>query len=326
MATTFKDYYEVLGVPRKATQKDIKSAFRKLARKYHPDVNPNDPTAESKFKEINEANEVLSDPAKRKRYDELGPEWETYEAWEKAGRPGPSPFGGGRRSAGAGGGGPSVEYRTVSPEDLEELFGGASPFSDFFHDSFGRYEGTTGGRRAPSLKGEDVEGETGISLEEAFTGTTRTVEVMTPDGTRRVQVNIPPGIKDGARVRAAGQGNAGTGGGKPGDLYIGVHIQPHPVFAREGDNIRVQVPVPLATALLGGEVEVPTPGGKRVKLTVPPESQNGRVLRLRGLGMPKLKGGGSGDLLAEVDVRLPVPMDTETKIWAERLRQVKGGT
>src|ERR1700716_741593 len=137
MATAYKDYYEVLGVPRGASQKDVKNAFRKLARKHHPDLNPKDPQAEVRFKEINEANEVLSDPEKRKKYDEFGPQWKDYQAWEKAGRPGQSPF---------GGGGQQVEYRTVSPDELEDLFGGASPFSDFFYDMFGQQGGAPSGR------------------------------------------------------------------------------------------------------------------------------------------------------------------------------------
>ena len=170
MATTFKDYYEILGVPKSATEKDIKAAFRKLARKYHPDVNPNDKSAEDRFKEINEANEVLGDPEKRKKYDELGPQWQQYEAWERAGKPGPNPFG--------GGGG--VEYRTVSPEDLEELFGSDDPFSSFFHDVFGR--SAAGSRRQPvSRRGDDVEGDVTISLAEAYTGCTRTIELSTPE-------------------------------------------------------------------------------------------------------------------------------------------------
>jgi curved DNA-binding protein len=322
MATAYKDYYEVLGVPKGASQKDIKSAFRKLARKHHPDLNPKDPQAEVKFKELNEANEVLSDPEKRKKYDEYGPQYAQYEAWEKAGRPGPGPFGFG---GGAQGGGPQVEYRTVTPEELEQMFGGADPFSDFFHDMFGRTGRTTAGgspgSRAVRRRGENVEGEVSISLEEAFTGTSRTVELSGETGSRKVEVKIPAGIHDGARVRAAGQGTPGIGGGKAGDLFIRVRIRPHPRFTRVGDDIRTIVDVPLDLALLGGEVEVPTLKGGRVSLKVPPETQNGRVLRLRGLGMPRLRGGGHGDLLAEVRVKLPVPLTPELKEWAEGLRR-----
>lgn len=314
-----RDYYEVLGVPRDASPKDIRSAFRKLARKYHPDVNPNNPDAESKFKEINEAHEVLSDPEKRAKYDRYGREWAQYEAWERAGRPGRSPF------AEAEGTEPHVEYRTVNAEDLEDLFGSADPFSDFFHDMFGR-SGTRGRRpsaRSTPRRGEDVEVETDITLEEAYNGTVRTVELAGPQGTRRVEVRIPPGVHDGARVRAAGQGGEGAAGGERGDLYVRVHVLPHPTFVREGDDLRVPVPVPLDIALLGGEVKVPTLKGTDVILKVPPNTQNGTRLRLRGLGMPRLRGKGAGDLYAEVDVRLPVPLTEEQRRAAEKLRPRK---
>jgi curved DNA-binding protein len=313
MATRIRDYYEVLGVPRAASQKEIKSAFRKLARKYHPDVNPDNPEAAEKFKEINEANEVLSDPEKRKKYDQLGPDWEQYEAWQRAGRPEGAPFGQGGR----------VEYRTVSPEDLEDLFGSESPFSDFFTDMFGQARGAGARRRsnAGPLAGEDVEAETTITLEEAYRGTQRTVELQTPQGTRRVEVQIPPGISDGARVRVAGQGTPGRSGGQSGDLFIRVHVRPHPVLRREGDHLFVRVPVPLEVALLGGEVMVPTLKGTPVSLRVPPEVQNGTRLRLRGLGMPRLRGEEHGDLYADVDVRLPVPLTPEVRELAERLRE-----
>src|SRR5207253_11514884 len=211
MPTTFKDYYATLGVPRTATAKEIHSAFRKLARKHHPDVNQGDKQAEQRFKEINEAHEVLGDPDKRKKYDELGPRWQEYEQWERSGKPGPNPFEAGSQQ---------FEYRTVSPDDLEDMFGDSAPFSDFFETFFGgggargfRSRTTRAGtRRQPVRRGEDVEGETEISLEEAFRGTTRTVELSENGHRKRVEITIPPGIEDGARVRAAGQGSAGSGG------------------------------------------------------------------------------------------------------------------
>jgi curved DNA-binding protein len=323
MATAYKDYYEILGVPKGAGQKEIKSAFRKLARKYHPDVSK-DADAEKKFKEVNEANEVLSDPEKRKKYDELGPEWEAYE---RAGFQGGAPFGAYAR------GNPQVQYRTVSPEELESMFGSADPFSDFFYSMFGNARGGGsfggsgvfgGGARTVASRGEDVEGETTVSLEEAYRGTTRTIEMTDERGRRRkVEVQIPPGIRDAARVRAAGQGTKGRGGGQSGDLYIRVRIQPHHLFRREGDNVSTRVQVPLDVCLLGGEVEVPTLKGARVSLKIPAETQNGRRFRLRGLGMPKLRGEGNGDLLAEVEVRLPVPMTDEVRAWAEAYPQRK---
>jgi curved DNA-binding protein len=313
MATAYKDYYAILGVDKSAAQKEIKSAFRKLARKTHPDLNPGDPAAETRFKELNEANEVLSDPQKRKKYDEYGPQWQQYEA-RKRGGGGDSPF---------AGGGPGVDYRTMSAEDLEEMFGDSAPFSDFFHEMFGREarDGAGGSRfrRSGSRRGEDVEGEVTISLEEAATGTSLTFEMQQADGTRRVEVKIPPGIRDGARVRAAGQGRKGVGGAVAGDLFVRVHVRPHRLFTREGDNLRTTVAVPLEIALLGGEVEVPTVKGKRVQLKVTGGTQNRQLLRLRGLGMPHLRGSGSGDLLAEVDVRLPLPLAPEWEAWARSM-------
>ena len=310
-ASQVRDYYEVLGVPRTASQKEIKSAFRKLARRHHPDVNPSDTGAAERFKEINEAHEVLGDPEKRKKYDELGPDWERYAAWEAAGRPGAGPFGGSSR----------VEYRTVSPDDLNDLFGSDSPFSDFFHDLYGRAPGTRGGFDVGTRPGEDIEAEASITLEEAYRGTPRVVELRTPQGPRKVEVRIPPGIGDGARVRAAGQGTPGQDGGRPGDLFLRVHVRPHPTFRRHGDDLSVRVQVPLDVALLGGEVMVPTLRQTGVSLKVPAEAQNGSRLRLRGLGMPRLRGEGNGDLYAEVDVRLPVPLTPEVRELAQTLRK-----
>jgi curved DNA-binding protein len=331
MATQHTDYYATLGVPRTASEKDIKNSFRRLARKHHPDVNPGDASAEARFKEINEANEVLSDPEKRRKYDTYGPEWEQYEAWERAGRPGAPP---GSSPSGPGGGGfrqagrPDVEYRTMSAEDLEDLFGDSEPFSDFYHDMFGRRGGGgAGGRAQPRpRRGSDLEAQTTITLEEAYTGTTRTLEIAQPDGSaRRLQIRIPPGVREGARVRAAAQGSPGRSGGSAGDLYIRVHVLPHPRFRREGDDLHVRVPVPLDAALLGGEVDVPTLDGRTVRLSVPEGTQNGARLRLRGKGMPRMNGGGHGDLIAEVDVRLPVPPSPEWRALAEAVRQSREG-
>jgi DnaJ-class molecular chaperone len=320
VATPVRDYYEVLGVPRTASQKEIRSAFRKLARKHHPDVNPSDPEAVERFKEVNEAHEVLSDPEKRKKYDEFGADWKRYEAWQEAGRPEGSPFG----QAG------NVEYRTVSPEDLEDLFGSEGSFSDFFHDMFGSGRGAGGaatgrGFDLGSRPGQDVEAETSITLEEAFGGTLRTVELPAGEGTRKIEVRIPPGVRDGARVRAVGQGMPGRIGSRPGDLLVRVRVLPHPVFRREGDDLYARVQVPLDVALLGGEATVPTPSGGRASFRVPPETQNGTRIRLRGLGMPRLGGEGRGDLYADVDVRLPVSLTPEVRKLAEGLRARRGG-
>ncbi|MGH7721880.1 MAG: DnaJ C-terminal domain-containing protein [Candidatus Dormibacteria bacterium] len=319
MPTAFQDYYAILGVSRTATQKEIKAAFRKLARKHHPDLNQGDPAAERRFKEINEANEVLSDPEKRRLYDEVGPRWREYEAWDRAGRPGPSPFG----SAPGGGGGPQVEYRTVSPDELESLFGDADPFSDFFHSMFGR---SAGGRprRAPARRGDDVEGRAEITLEEAYSGTTRTIELNEGGRTRRVEISIPAGVADGGRVRAAGQGGAGSAGAGSGDLFVRVAVRHHPRFTRGGSDLRVPVAVPLDVALLGGEVAVPTLRGTTARLQVAAGTQNGARLRLRGLGMPTLRGGGHGDLIAEIQVRLPHKLTPAARQLAEQLRTERG--
>jgi curved DNA-binding protein len=325
MATAYKDYYQTLGVDKNASQKDIKSAFRKLARKYHPDISK-EVGAEAKFREINEANEVLSDPEKRKKYDQLGPEWASYE---RAAAAGGMPFG-----FGQGGGRPQVEYRSMSSREMEDLFGDQNPFSDFFYSVFGngadgsgsgssRFGGGGAGpfgratRVAPALRGEDVEGATDISLEEAYRGTTRTVELNAGRGPRKVEVTIPPGIRDGARVRAAGQGTSGQGGAAAGDLFIRVNVRDDPRFTRQGDNVSTRVDVPLDVALLGGAVEVPTLKGTRVELKVPAEAQDGLRMRLRGLGMPRLRGDGHGDLFAELHVKLPAPMSDEVRAWAE---------
>ncbi len=321
MPTTFKDYYAILGVPRTATDKEIRTAFRKLARKHHPDVNQGDKAAEDRFKEINEANEVLSDPEKRKKYDELGPRWQEYEQWERTGRPGPNPFEGNERFG----------YRTVSPDELEGMFGNRAPFSDFFQQFFGGGAGeppegfTTGrSRRRVARRGEDVEGNADISLEEAFAGAALTVDMSSTDGPRRVEVKIPAGIHEGARVRASGQGTAGRNGGPRGDLFIRVHIRPHAAFTRTGDDLGVRVQTPLATAVAGGTVGVPTLRGTTAQLSIPAGTQNGARLRLRGLGMPHLKGGGAGDLLATVDVRLPSPPPEALLTWAQSEGQPAG--
>jgi curved DNA-binding protein len=330
MPTAFQDYYAILGVPKTATQKEIKAAFRKAARKHHPDLNQNDPAAERRFKEINEANEVLSDPKKRSLYDEVGPRWREYETWDKAGRPGPSPFGGAGAGFGGNAGGPQVEYRTVSPDELESMFGDADPFSDFFHSMFGRSGGGATGRtrsrgRVAPQRGDDVEGTADISLEEAYTGTKRTIELTGSGRTRRVEVSIPAGVADGARVRAAGQGGAGSSGAGSGDLYVRVRVVSHPRFTRDGSDLREQVEVPLDVALLGGEIPVRTLRGTTAQLRIPPTTQNGARLRLRGLGMPNLRGGGHGDLIAEVIVRLPTQLTPAISRLAEALHAERTG-
>jgi curved DNA-binding protein len=286
-----KDYYDVLGVPRTASQKDISAAFRKLARKYHPDLNKDDKQAETRFKELSEAHEVLSDTKKRKLYDQFGENWASAQAAgidpEQARRAG----GGFRPDAG----GPRVEYRTVTPEDMEDLFGEGG-----FGDIFGSIFGGANRGRGRQQQVLDVEAPITVSLAEVFRGTSRTVELP---GGRRVEVKVPAGVKEGTVLRVPG-------------LRATVQIAPDPIFAREGHDVRVAVPVPLHVALRGGEVAAPTLKGGQVKFNVPPETQNGTKIRLRGLGLPDPKGGSTGDMYAEVRVQLPVPMDERTRKWA----------
>jgi curved DNA-binding protein len=318
----YKDYYEILGVSRDADEKEIRKAFRRLARQYHPDVNPSDPEAEEHFKEINEAYEVLSDPEKRSKYDQLGADWQRYQ--QSGGRPGEYDWG--RWTTGAAGpGGERVYVRRGTPEDLEDLFGGGSAFSDFFSQIFG-------GRRTGAAprgyeyqprpqRGRDYEQEVEISLREAFEGTTR---ILNKDG-RRLEVRIPRGAHTGTRVRMAGEGAPGAAGGEAGDLYLRVRVLPDTQserFEREGDDLYVNVPIDLYTAVLGGEARVPTMTGA-VMLRIPPGTQNGRLFRLRGKGMPNLRRPEThGDLFARVEVNLPTDLTPRQQELFEELRRI----
>ncbi|HXG39407.1 MAG TPA: J domain-containing protein [Candidatus Limnocylindrales bacterium] len=310
----YKDYYKILGVPRTASTAEIKKAFRTLAQRYHPDRNPGDKEAERKFKEVNEAHAVLSDPEKRKQYDALGANWEAFAragAGARAGAAG-GPFAG--FGFGGPGGGIRYEFRT----------GDASGFSDFFRTFFG--EGAArgsiddilaemgfgepevrAGRRAGTVPRAPAEAEVELSLEEAFRGTTRILEV---DG-RRLEVTIPPGVDTGSRIRLAGQGPGGR------DLVIVCRVRPHPVFTRRGADLERELPITLGEALLGGEVPVTTLKGK-VLLTIPPGTQNGTTFRLAGQGMPRLNRPGAGDLFVRVRVVLPTKLTEEAKAAARR--------
>lgn len=321
MAEEYKDYYSILGVSPDADAKAIKQAYRKLARQYHPDVNAGDKTSENKFKEINEANEVLSDAEKRKKYDEMRAYYQQYGRW-----PGEESMAG----AGAGGfRGGTYEYRTMSPEDLEDLFGGSSPFSDFFETYFG--PGTmpgsqTGRARQRAARGEDVESTIEVTLAEAYQGVTHTFELADHDGsTRRVEVKIPAGVDEGSRIRLKGQGLQGTSG--RGDLYLRVHIVPHANFTRDGTTLRTGVDIPLAVAMLGGETPVTTPDGRKLMLHIPEGTVNGRSFRLRSQGMPHLNQPDKrGDLYAEVNVVLPTHLTGEQKRLFEAFARSLGYT
>jgi len=320
----FKDYYKTLGVAKTATEKEIKQAFRKLARKLHPDVNPGDKSAESRFKEVNEAYEVLGDATSRRKYDELGANWRMYE---QAGAQGGNPFSGG--GTGSRGG-----FRTMSQEEMEELFGDANPFSDFFTTFFSGDAGGAGRGAAPGARsqrvrrrpGRDVENEIELSLEDAYHGTTQRL-ALNHDGQRRtVDVRIPAGVVTGSRVRVSGEGEQGIGGAESGHLYLRVRLVPHPVFELKGRDLHVRVQVPLTTAVLGGEADVQTLSGKPARLRIPPLTQSGQVFRLKGYGMPAVgKPDEKSDLYARVEIQLPTQLSTEEREHYEALRRLSGG-
>jgi molecular chaperone DnaJ len=360
MAVQYKDYYQILGVGKTASEKEIKQAYRKLARKYHPDVNPGDKSSEEKFKDVSEAYEVLSDPEKRKKYDQFGEQWQNV----RQGRPG--------------------SYGTSGVDFDFDLGGGVS---DLFETLFGD-RGSTGrgtGRRTPR-RGEDLQYPIEVTLEEAVNGGTRVLGISVPETcptcngsgarsgsktttcptckgsgrgrtiagislsgepcercggsgqipqetcstcrgqgqverTRRVEVKIPRGVYEGAKVRVAGQGGAAPGT-PPGDLLLNVKMQPHPLFERKEDDLYVDLPVTFAEAALGGEVQVPTVTSK-VTTRVPAGVQSGQSLRLTGLGVPHLRGGGSGDLYARVKVTVPKDLSTRERELIEELRSLR---
>ena len=320
----FKDYYAVLGVPKTASDADIKKAYRKLARKFHPDLNPGDKTAEAKFKDINEANEVLGDPDKRRKYDELGANWRQYEQAARAGG-GAAPEGwGGGFYQGPGGG---ATYRTMTPEEMEELFGTDDPFSDFFHTFFGGAgRGATGqarGRGTPRpRRGQDFESPLDLTLEEIFSGATRRLSFNRGGQERTVDVRIPAGVKDGARVRVSGEGGPASEGAPPGDLYLVVRQLPHARFERRGQDLHTKVAVPIPTAVLGGEVSVPTLAGTSLRLRIPELTPSGRTFRLRGHGMPTAgRADERGDLYATAEIEVPAQISPEERRHYEALRQ-----
>jgi curved DNA-binding protein len=317
MPVEFKDYYAILGVPRDAREEDIRKAFRKLARQYHPDVAKDKKAAEERFKEINEAQEVLSDPVKRKKYDELGAHWQDEGAGEM-----PRGWAGGRWQEAAG------------PQGREFHFGGTG-FSDFFEQffaggsrygfppgqtDFGEVAGTGRARR-----GSDIEGDILVTLEEAMHGTLRPISLQMVDPrtgqveTHSFQVRIPPGATDGRRIRVPGQGEPGRGGAAAGDLYLRVRHAAHPDFHAVEVDLYHELEVAPWEAVLGAEVRVPTLDGS-IKLRIPPGTQNGQHLRVRGRGLPKGKSGERGDFYVVLSVQLPTTVsDAERAQW-EKLR------
>jgi DnaJ-class molecular chaperone len=290
----YKDYYKVLGISKGASDKEIKAAYRKLARKHHPDLNAGNKQAEARFKEINEANEVLSDPEKRKRYDQLGADWDRVQ-----------PAAGGR----AGGG---FHVRT-------EGFEGATDFSDFFRTFFG---GDAAGAESPFSRARarkppptDIEQDVELSLEQLMQGTQLQFEIREADKTQHLEVKIPAGLREGGRVRMAGKGGNG------GDIYLRVRLKPHPLFERRGDDLAVRVKAPLTTVVLGGEMEVPTLEGT-VNIKVPPGTPSDRSFRLRGKGLPRQEKGERGDLLVSVEPVIPSDLEHREKELFEELKRM----
>jgi curved DNA-binding protein len=294
----FKDYYAALGVPPDADEKTIKQAYRKLARQYHPDVNPGDTQAEDRFKEVNEAYQALGDPERRRKYDELR---QQYQQWQQRGAARDFNWGQWRATPGE-----QSYARTVSPEDLEDMFGGSDVFSDFFSSIYGEPRARTAGRASEPRprRGRDIEAQTEITLEEAFHGASRAIQI----GDRRIEARIPPGARTGSRVRLAGQGSPGIDGGPAGDLYMLIEVAPHQLFERDGDDLLAEVPVDMYTAAAGGHARVLTLDGA-VRLKIPPRTQADRAFRLRGKGMPRLERPAErGDLYARVKLVLPEPL------------------
>jgi curved DNA-binding protein len=307
----YKDYYKILGVSKDASADEIKKKYRSLARKFHPDANPDDPKAEEKFKEIGEAYEVLKDSQKRAKYDQLGSNWKQYE----------------RAGAGFGQQGATYDFRG-SGFDFGDMGGG---FSDFFEMFFGKgseerfsgmYSQQAGGqqdkrswrsRRAAPQKGQDVESKISITLREAYSGTKRTLQFKDETNrTRTLEVKIPKGIKEGGRIRLTGEGAKSASGGPSGDLYLKVDILPHQFLKRKEDDLHMDVPVTITESVFGATIDVPTFEGK-VNVKLPAGTQSGKRLRLKGKGMPKLKTGERGDLYIKVKVVIPSKLEEEQK-------------
>ena len=321
----YKDYYKILGISRGASEQEIKQAYRKLAREYHPDVNPNNKQAEARFKDINEAYQVLSDKEKRSKYDQFGQHYQHYQ--QSGASPGGFDWGpfvqGGRATPGSGEGSFS--------DFFEALFGSMGPGGVRFNTSTGYggggygagYGGYGGGIR---VDGQDVEQAVDIMLEEAFTGTQRKVKINAPDGTpRTINVKIPAGVDTGNRVKVSGEGAPGVSGGKRGDLLLLINVKPHDRFERDGDSLKTRVDVDLYTLLLGGDVRIPTIDGKTLTLNIPPGTPNGKVFRLNGQGMPNMhQKDQRGVLYVTVQALLPTALSRRERELFEELRHLRG--
>ena len=302
----YKDYYNVLGVNKGATADEIKKAYRKLARKYHPDANLDNPAAEEKFKEIGEAYEVLKDPQKRQRYDQLGANWKQYA---NAGRPG-------------GGQSYSYDFGGGRGFNFENMGGGFSDFFEMFFGSGAKQQSSSGfdfgnnfggGRaRTSSRKGQDLQSAIEITLREAYTGTQRSIRLQKENKTRTVNVKIPKGIKNGGKIRLAGEGGPGPGGGPGGDLYLTVNVSQHNVFKIKDNDLHMEVPVTIKEAYYGGKIDIPTFDGK-IDMKLPKRTQSGKTLRLKGKGMPGVKGGDNGNLYVKTRIVFPEKMNSKQK-------------
>ncbi|GAA4810173.1 J domain-containing protein [Litoribaculum gwangyangense] len=293
----FIDYYKILGLTKTASESDIKKAYRKLARKYHPDLNPNDPAAEKKFKEINEANEVLSNPENRKKYDKYGEHWQHAEAYEKAKQHGP--YDGSYQGSDDG----------YSEED----------FSDFFESMFGGRTSSGNRGRQVKFRGQDFNAELQLDLKDVYTSHKRTLTV----NKKNIRITIPAGVENGQIIKIKGHGGKGINGGPNGDLYIQFSIVNHSKFKRDKDNLYTTVDLDLYKALLGGDLMVDTFKGK-VKLTVKPETQNGTKVKLRGQGFPKYKKEGQfGDLYITYNIKLPAYLSDKEKELIKQLQTLR---
>lgn len=302
----YKDYYTILGVDKSASQADIKKAYRGLAKKYHPDKNKGDKTAEDKFKDISEAYEVLGDEEKRKQYDQLGANWRQFQ------------------NTGPGGGQYYGQPGGFNQEDFNDMFGGGGGggFSDFFQQFFGGGGGGFGqgaGGRARARKGQDYKADLELSLTEAYLGTSRLINL----NNQQLRITTKPGVADGQQLRIKGKGGPAAGGGTPGDLYIDIRVHPDPRFERRGDDLYTTLPVDMFTAILGGQAQVNTMSGQ-LKLTIPAGTQAGKTLRLRGKGMPLYaKADQFGDLYVKIEVKLPTELSAEERQLLERLRDMR---
>ena len=305
----FKDYYKTLGVDKDASQDEIKKAYRKLAMKYHPDRNEGNKNAEEKFKQITEANEVLSDPEKRKKYDTLGSNWKQYQSQGQGFNDFFSNYGG-------GGGGSQYTYSG----NLDDLFGNISGFSDFFESFFGRSSSFGRQQNRKSRKGQDFEATLYIPLIEAYNGTTKEISV----GGKRVRVKISPGTKDGKKLRLKSLGNEGMNGGEKGDLYLTIKIEKDPYFELDDNNLYYDLYIDLYTAVLGGKKQVITLGGKTINITIPEGTNSGKTLRLKGLGFPTTENSKTyGDLLVRIKVDLPQNLTREEKELFKKLASLR---